>query len=273
MSKEIKIGIAGVGVVGSAVKNYFKTAGFEIFLYDKGKKLGSAEEINKADVVFVCVPTPYLKNKGFDISYVKEVCKNLSGKKIVVIKSTVVPGTTEKMQKEFSQHKFLFNPEFLRESASAHDMKHPDRQIVGYTKKSRSVAKKILDILPSAPYKKIMIATEAEMVKYFSNTWLATKVIFANQMYDLCEKIKINYDNVADAAGADSRIGKSHLKIFHGGYRGYSGKCFPKDIRALIEFAKKQKVDFKLHELVEKINNELMQTQNIIDSDGFYKKS
>jgi UDPglucose 6-dehydrogenase len=271
MVKNFKIGIVGVGVVGGAVKNYFEKRGFKLLLYDKGKKMGAMNEVNKADIVFICVPTPYLEGKGFDLSCVKETCNGLLGKKIVVIKSTVIPGTTEKLQKEYPQHKFLFNPEFLRELTSKQDMEYPDRQIIGYTKKSRSITGDILQILPSAPYKKIMLAGEAEMVKYFGNTWLSTKVIFANQIYDLCKKMKINYDNIAEATTADPRIGKSHLEIFHGGYRGYGGKCFPKDMRALIEFADKQGVDFKLHKIVEEINNQLMRAQNIKDPEKFQK--
>jgi len=259
--KEFKVGIIGIGMVGGAVEKYFREKGTELFLYDKGKNIGSIDEVNKADVIFICVPTPFTEEKGFDLSFVEDACNHISGEKIVVIKSTVVPGTTEKLQQKYPQHKLLFNPEFLTETTADQDMQYPDRQIIGYTKESYSVAGDILYILPLASFEKIMTSTEAEMVKYFGNTWFSVKVVFANQMYDLCQKLGINYDKIMESASADKRIGKTHLDIFHKGYRGYGGKCLPKDIRALIQFADEQGVDLELHKITEKINNKLTENQ------------
>jgi len=270
--KDLKIGICGVGMVGGALARYFEKKGIKPFLYDKGKNLGSVEEVNQADVIFICVPTPYNKKKGFDLSYVEEAISKIQGEKIIVIKSTVLPGTTEKLQEKYPQHKFLFNPEFLTELTADQDMCYPDRQIIGYTKKSYDIAGDILQILPLAPYEKIMPATEAEMVKYFGNTWFSTKVIFANQIYDLCQKLGINYDRVMEAAATDKRIGRTHLEVWHKGYRGYGGKCLPKDIRALIQFGNEKGVDLKLLKVVEEINNQLMKEQGIDDSEKFSKR-
>lgn len=264
MAKEFRVGVMGVGVVGGAVAEYFKSIGKTPLLYDKHKKLGSVAEVNEADAVFICVPTPYGEN-GFDLSMVEEAVSNLRNGKIVVVKSTVLPGTTENLQAKYSQHQFLFNPEFLRELTAVEDMLSPERQIVGYTEKSRPVAEKILEILPPAPFKKIIPATEAEMVKYFGNTHLAARVIFANQMYDLCQALGIDYDKVRECVGEDKRIGHSHFDIWQGGYRGYGAKCFPKDIRALIQLAEMKGVDLKFHKLVEEINRELAEGQGIKD--------
>ena len=112
-----KIGIVGTGMVGGALQRYLeKKEGLELFLYDKGKNIGSLEEVNKAELIFICVPTPYLKDgKGFDLSYVEDAFNMLSGEKVVVIKSTVLPGTTEIFQQKYPQHKVLMNPEFLTE--------------------------------------------------------------------------------------------------------------------------------------------------------------
>ena len=104
-----------------------------------------------------------------------------------------------------------------------------------------------------------MPSGEAEMVKYFGNTWFATKVIFANQIYDLCQKLGIDYERIMEASAADKRIGRTHLDVFHKGYRGYGGKCLPKDIKALIQFADGKGVDLKLHKTVEEINNKLVE--------------
>ena len=255
-SKKVKykIGIVGIGVVGGAMAKAVKGA----VLYDKYKKMGSVEQINGCDVILICVPTPYDKKVGCDTSAVEEVFSWITGKKIIVIKSTVLPGTTEKIQKKYPQHKVLFNPEFLVAKTARRDAIFPDRQIVGYTSKSKNVAKIVINLLPRAPFKKIIPASEAEMVKYFGNTFLAAKVIFANQIYDLCKKLGINYNLVKECAVKDERIGDSHLDIFHDGSRGYGGHCFPKDVGAFIMLADKEKVDASFLKAVQSINKKLI---------------
>lgn len=269
-----KIGIVGTGMVGGAMQRYLEQKeGLELFLYDKGKNIGSPEEINKAELVFVCVPTPYLRDgKGFDLSYVEETLAFLTGEKSVVIKSTVLPGTTEMLQAKYPQHKLMMNPEFLTEVTADQDMNYPDRQIVGYTAQSQTVAGDVMQLLPLAPFERVLPATEAEMVKYFGNTWFSVKVIFANQIYDLCQKIGIDYDRMVEAAAADKRIGRTHLNIFHKGYRGYGGKCLPKDTKALIQFANSKGVDLSLHKVADAINEDLMKMQNIEDPEKFSKR-
>lgn len=268
----LKLGVVGIGMVGGALRSYFEKKGTKLFLYDSGKNIGSIEEVNQADLIFVCVPTPFNEKDGFDLSFVEKACQNIKGNKIIVIKSTVLPGTTENLQKEYSQHKFLFNPEFLTEITAEQDMNYPDRQIIGYTQESHSVAGDIMQILPLAPFEKIMPATEAEVVKYFGNNWFSVKVIFANQVYDLCQKLGINYERIMESAAADKRIGRSHLNVIHNGYRGYGGKCLPKDIRAFIQFADKQGIDMSLYKKVEEINNKLMKEQEIEDPEKFSKR-
>jgi len=270
--KDLKVGIIGVGMVGGAMKRYFEKVGRKPFLYDKYKNIGSIEEVNQADIIFVCVPTPFDKEKGFDLSYVEDAFSNIHGEKIVVIKSTVLPGTTEMLQEKYPQHKILCNPEFLTEATADQDMCYPDRQIIGYTQNSYNIAKDILQILPLAPFEKILPATEAEMVKYFGNTWFSTKVIFANQIYDLCQNLGINYDSVMEAASVDKRIGRTHLIVWHKGKRGYAGKCLPKDMKAFIRFAEEHGVDLKLHKVVEEINNQLMKEQGIEDPEKLSKR-
>ena len=270
--KDLKLGIVGVGMVGGALKKYFEKKDRQVFAYDKGQGLGSMDDVNQADIIFVCVPTPFDKDNGFDLSYVKDVCNNISGEKIIVIKSTVLPGTTESLQKEYPRHKFLFNPEFLTETIADHDTNFPKRQIIGFTEKSEDVAAGVLEILPKAPFQKITLSKNAEMIKYFGNNWYAVKVIFANQMYDLCEKIGVDYEVVRESAGAEPMVGSSHLEIFHKGYRGYGGKCLPKDIKALIQFADASGVDLKLHKTAEEINKKLMEGQGIDDPEKFSKR-
>ena len=269
-----KIAILGVGMVGGALKDCFENSQkIKPFLYDPGKNIGSIEEINKADIIFICVPTPFDKeSQSFKLDYVEEACNNITGNKIIVIKSTVIPGTTEMLQKRYPTHKFLFNPEFLTEITAEQDMNYPDRQIIGYTKQSYNVSKDIINLLPLAPFERIIPATEAEMVKYFGNNWFALKVAFANQMYDLAEVLGLDYDTIMESTAADKRIGRSHLEVMHKGYRGYGGKCIPKDIKAIIKFAGNNGLDLKLHKIVEEINNDLMKKQNIEDPEKFSKR-
>lgn len=152
----------------------------------------------------------------------------------------------------------LYSPEFLVESSARKDTFYPERTLVGYTYKSFDIARKVLKYLPRASYERILPSTETEVIKYFGNAFLATRVIFANQMYDLCNILGINYDRVIDAASKDKRIGGSHFDIFHDGYRGYSGKCLPKDVKALIQKAEFLGFELGLLKIVDKINESLL---------------
>jgi len=255
-----KIGIVGVGYLGGAAKYWFDKQNFPAVFYDKYKGIGSMRELNGAEVIFICLPTPYQEEggKGFDDSAILEVLGEIEGQKVIVIKSTVLPGSTENYQKKFPQHKFLMNPEFLVAKSAIKDFLNPDRQIIGYTQKSESIVKDIFSLLPKAPFERTVAATEAEMIKYFGNIFLANKVIFANQMYDLCQKIGINYEVVKDCAGQDARIGKSHFSVFCDDGRGYRGACLPKDTKALIQFAESVGCQPKLLKTLEEVNEELL---------------
>lgn len=252
-------------MVGAALNRYFKSVGTETVVYDPPKGLSDLEGLNNAEIIFVAVPTPYyLNEKGFDDSFLRQALKTLSKPgKVVVIKSTVLPGTTDSLQNEFPEHHLLFCPEFLTEVTADYDMQHPNRQIVGYTPASRADAEKVMGLLPRAPFEKIMPAKEAELVKYFNNAFFALKVAYANQMYDLCQKLGINYDNIKECAQAEPMIGKTHLEIFHKGYRGYGGKCLPKDTRAIIQLAHQANLGMTVLEAAEAYNNLLVKGQGM----------
>ena len=257
------IGIVGLGYVGGSVRHWFRKqkGRYRIFCYDKYKKIGSMEEVNRADIIFVAVPTPFREGKkGYDDSAVWEVIGGIADGKVIVVKSTILPGSSDRFQKKYPKKTFLFNPEFLVAQSAKRDFTHPERQIVGYTNaRSRSWAKKVLSILPPAPFSKIVRAKEAEIVKYFGNAFLATRVIFANHIYDLCERLgNADYEVVKECAAQDPRIGGSHFTVFHDGYRGFGGVCLPKDLKSLLQLARSHRVLMPLLETVHDVNKRLL---------------
>jgi UDPglucose 6-dehydrogenase len=254
----LSIGIAGIGYVGGAVKAWFQQRNHPLFYYDKYKKIGSLEELNRADVIFLCLPAPFSQKTGFDDSALREALSQIQGKKTIVVKSTVLPGSTENYQRNFTQHKILMNPEFLVAKTAIQDFLNPLRQIVGYTRASKDVAESIMKILPKAPFERIVKATEAEMIKYAGNTFLALRVIFANQIYDISKSLSVDYEVVKECVAADRRIGPSHFNVFSDGYRGYGGPCLSKDIKAFIQLAEKKGVEPKLFQTIEEINEFLL---------------
>lgn len=265
-----RIGVIGGGYVGGTVARFYKEGGAIVKVYDKFRESDPLEEVLQQDYIFIAVPTNYTPPSsplykrgeikgGIDLSAMEDAMQNAarSQARAVIIKSTVVPGTTEKFQKRHPHLKIVFNPEFLTEATAFQDFQYPDRQIVGYTIQSYDIAGEVMELLPLAPFTRIVPAVVAEMAKYFGNAWFAVKVVFANQIYDLCEALDIDYDLVKDCVGADRRIGRSHLDVWHGGYRGYGGKCLPKDTRALISFAQNVGVDMELLKKVDEINRKL----------------
>jgi UDPglucose 6-dehydrogenase len=248
-------GIAGVGVVGGALRAYLQRRGLEPPLYDPGLGFTNVEALNSCDIVFACVPTPYHLDSGFDASVLDDAIGALKGEKTVVIKSTVLPGTTDRLQSDYPQHRFLFNPEFLREKTALADFLEPDRQIVGFSRRwDRELAQAVLDLLPRAPYEAVVPAAAAEMIKYATNAFLALKVIFANELYDLSSVLGIDYAEVRAGISADERIGDSHLDVDDRGYRGYGGKCLPKDTMALLDLSREFGVPLQVLEAAHRVN-------------------
>ena len=249
LEPQLKVGIIGLGMVGTPLKRYFEerrghVRGTTLFAFDTDSAKGYSDDINRADVVFISVPTPRGEDGAAKTDALENAFTRIAGGKIIVIKSTVPPGTTEYFQKKYPQHKVLFNPEFLTERQAWEDFTKPDRQIVGFTEASIDAAHAVLSLLPKAPfmspwgvdtYHPVKItATEAEIIKYGGNVYFSRKIAFANALAMLAENHGVNYDNIRVGMAADYRIGDSHLDVTHGGYRGFGGFCFPKDLNALI---------------------------------------
>ncbi|MFY9463307.1 MAG: hypothetical protein WAP52_03940 [Candidatus Sungiibacteriota bacterium] len=275
MEHQLKIGIAGLGMVGSPLKRYFEEVkkyerGRDLFVYDTDPAKGYGDDINQAHAIFLCVPTPRLSSGDADTTAIDGVFRMLAGEKIVIIKSTVPPGTTEKFQALYPQHKVLFNPEFLTERRAWEETLHPDRQLVGSTVQSRPVAAAVLFLLPVAPVFSpspdlMLSATEAEIIKYAANAFLARKVTFANAIFDLADHHRADYERIRAGIAADRRIGPSHLDVRHHGYRGYGGYCFVKDTDALIAYLKREGLvqDAALFEADRAFNTALLASQGL----------
>lgn len=272
-----KIGIIGWGVVGQAVGRGFETKKEnKVYWYDKYKKGPSSFQkvIDKSEFIFVCVPTPMFSDEsGIDLSAIEEVVNKaapkISGsKKILILKSTVVPNTTARFKKKYPKVNFAMSPEFLTEANAQWDFLHTDRTVIGAF--SQAVSARLSQLYQDlyGPGSKIFITdpTTAEMVKYTSNALLATKVIFANEMYELCNALEIKYEEVKKMVVSDRRIGKSHLDVTT--VRGFGGKCFPKDVVALLAFAKNKKVDLSLLKAVWQKNLKIRKVRDWEEIDG-----
>ena len=236
------IGIIGQGFVGTAVnEGLAKFYNIETFDIAKDSTCSSLEELySKSNIIFLCLPTPMEKDGSCHLGIIEPVLEELNelGKTIVVVKSTIPPGTTEGWNKKYKNIDIVFNPEFLTEANSIEDFKNQNRIIVGGPRPATTkVARVFRKAFPKVPIIKTG-STYAEMVKYVTNTFLATKVSFANEMYEICEYLDIDYDKVIEYAKHDERLGYSHWNVpGPDGDFGYGGHCFPKDVKALINVA------------------------------------
>lgn len=237
MSKA-KIGFIGQGWIGKNYADDFEQRGYSVVRYAKEEPHnGNGENISICDIVFIAVPTPSTVT-GFDPSILKAVLKLVGKGKTAVVKSTILPGTTQTLQKENPDIFVLHSPEFLTEATAAYDAAHPNRNIVGIpkdTEEYRKKAQEVIDVLPKAAYELICGANEAELIKYGGNVWFYFKVIYINMLYDIAEKTGVDWKTVRDGMAADPRIGRTHLDPIHHSGRGAGGHCFIKDFAAFTE--------------------------------------
>jgi len=279
MGHSLKIGIIGVGMVGGPLARFFqevggRVRGRDLFLFDTDPVKGYDDDPNRADVVFVAVPTPRGAGGAVQLDALESAFVLMRGPKIIVIKSTVPPGTTERFQKQYPHHKVLFNPEFLTEAHGWEYTLHPDRQFVGATAASRDAAPSVLALLPPAPLMApspalTLCATEAEIIKYAANVFLTRKVTFANAIFDLASHHGADYERIRAGIAADQRIGPSHLDVRHHGYRGYGGYCFIKDTDALIAHLRREGLgrDAALFEADRAFNEAVLAAQGLTPED------
>ena len=245
-----KIGIIGRGFVGSAVEFGFSPntgCDAEVRVYDKdsSKSLHTLKEtVNRSDFLFMSVPTPANKDGSINLdilnSAVSDVNKTCNKDNILIIRSTVVPGTTRELQERFPKLNIVFNPEFLTERSAKFDFINQSRFILGGNRIDTS---KVANLFrwrfgESIPVIETNFET-AELIKYMNNCFFATKVSFLNEMYQIADKCGADWDMAVEGFVRDGRIGHSHMNVpGPDGKFGFGGSCFPKDIQAMISFAK-----------------------------------
>ena len=264
------VAVIGQGFVGGSLTTVMSEHGFTVYTYDKTGKRAPGGRCPREDgfeadsvaglvdacervpgfpgVYFVCVPTPMYEDGSADLSIVQGVLEELAsvaGERTAVVKSTVPPGSTETWNKMFGPRGLhvVFNPEFLTEANALDDMRNQNRIVLGGPRPWINTVKQVYQTaFPKVPVIKTS-STTAEMVKYTTNCFLATKVAFANEMAQICETLDshgfdIDYDKVVEYAKVDPRLGTSHWSVpGPDGDRGFGGHCFPKDIRALMKVA------------------------------------
>ena len=242
---KFEVGVIGNGFVGEAISFAFSSI-FNLYVFDtdSSKSLNDLESVHNCDFVFICVPTPMFEDGSQDLSYVESVFEKASNKSVYILKSTVLPGTTEMLSKKYPNFKIIFSPEFLTERTAKLDMLSQSRIILGGELALTERAK----VLFNQRFKiRNIIQTDsktAELTKYMNNTFFATKVSIMNEFKLLCDKIGANWKDALSGFVSDGRIGDSHLNVpGHDGKLGYGGTCFPKDVNALLSFSKKHDIE------------------------------
>ena len=247
----MKIGIIGAGMVGGAIEHCFAHA-HELFVHDPQRGTKLEDVVDHVDMAYVAVPTPPNPATGeCDTSIVEDTLNQLPEGFTVVIKSTVIPGTTQRYHEEYPHLNIAYSPEFLLERQRLEDFANQDLLVVGTH--HEDVAKMVFQQHVEAGVMRKerlfhVTPTQAELVKYTKNTFYALKVIFANQMHDICEAMGEDWSNIREIITTEQAqpIGPSHLDPIFGLYRGFGGKCLPKDTLALGVLAERLDVKYEL---------------------------
>lgn len=265
------VAVIGHGYVGKAVHAFFKEH-YEVLIYDVAQPEISStkEEINaRAKLAVISVPTPMSDDGSADLSMVEATISWLKTP-LILIKSTIPPGTTASLSKKFKKS-IAFSPEYIGEGnyvipfwkgyPDPHDMKRHDFVIVGGEKK---VTSKIMlffkTVLGAEPRYFETDSTTAELVKYMENSFLATKVTFCNEFYDIAQGLGVDYNELRELWLLDGRVGRSHTVVFED-RRGFGGKCLPKDVNALVKASTKAGYVPKLLKSVLAVNTEIRKKQ------------
>ena len=279
-NKETIVGFIGNGFVGGSLANNFEKRGYKIVRYSLEKEfINNKNKVSECPIIVVSIPTPSTP-EGFNFDILDEVCRIPKDDAIVVIKSTLTP---EAMRGINSAYKptFIHCPEFLSEDTAQHDTDYPERNIVGIADmnngKLREAAKKVLEILPTAPFQTICTYEESCLAKYAGNCFFFVKNVYFNMLHDLAEQYGCKWERLHRIIISDSRIHNVHTNPVHKNGRGAGGHCLIKDMKAFIEMYDKNMDDIlggmALHGLEGKNNINLMDSKKDLDLlEGCYGK-
>ena len=259
-----KIGIVGNGFVGSAVRYGFSPnvgCDAEVKVYDKdpNKSTDKLSDVIESDIIFLSVPTPSNLDGSMNIDIVDRALTDIDEhgtNAVILLRSTVVPGTTRKLQDKYPNLRLVFNPEFLTERSANFDFINQDRVILGGDINDVEVAEDLFKSRFGSTLSILKTNYEtAELIKYMTNTFFATKISFLNDMKLIADKSGVIWEDAVDGFIRDGRVGHSHLNVpGHDGKYGFGGSCFPKDIQALITFGKELGVEMSVLEGAWKTN-------------------
>lgn len=242
-----KVGVIGNGFVGEAIAFAFSpSTDLRVYDIDPLRSTHTKEELDECEFIFVCVPTPMYRDGTQDLTYIEKVFEEAISGPVYIIKSTVLPGTTEALWRKFPSLSIIFNPEFLTERTAKLDMLTQARIILGGRKDLTMDVKKLFEERFMNRHIIETDSTTAELTKYMNNTFFATKVSIMNEFKRLSDKLGTNWEDALYGFAADHRIGDSHLHVpGPDGKHGYGGTCFPKDVNALIQLG--NKLDTPMH--------------------------
>jgi len=256
-----RIGIIGVGIIGSATRYGMEKLGHVVRVHDI-RHDSKIEDVIDTEICFICVPTPTKNDFECDTSIIESVLDDLHRLKyegIIAIKSTIPPTTTENFQKRYKNDKICFVPEFLRERCAIADFtENHDVCIVG--SQSDEICNFIKELHGRYPKNFMFLKpVEAEFVKYYNNIYNATLVTLANNFYEVCKVLNVDYNNVKSALVKRSHINDVYLDC-NENFRGYAGACLPKDVRAFIHLTKILDIDGGIFEFLDKENKKYKPT-------------
>lgn len=246
------IGIIGLGFVGGAIKHSFEKY-FDILSYDINPSKSNTNIrslVRQCKFIFITLPTPMSKDGSCDLSRIDQVLQEVNeyaDTNIVIIKSSIPPGTTRLLSQKYKNINIVFSPEFLTERNANQDFATQKNIILGGDPKTTIQVKKIfIDIFPDAFINETDFET-AEMVKFTTNCFLAAKVSFFNEMYQVCKALNVDYDKMIEITLLDERIGRSHTQVpGWDGHFGFGGSCFPANINIMIACAQKLGIDMTM---------------------------
>jgi UDPglucose 6-dehydrogenase len=252
----MKIGLLGLGYVGTAVAHTHRHHQLVIRDPKLGDKSASIDDIKLCDAVYICVPTPMAEDGHCDDSYVKSVLKELVGyEKVIISKSTVPPGVYANLKEHYPN--LVHAPEFLTAANATFDYENSNWVLIGGDENYCNEAKKVIQASTiQATHYHITNISTASLFKYMANSFMATKVTFMNDLFHLAKAVGVDWNEIKEISTNDPRLGISHWDVpGPDGSYGYGGACFPKDVSAIIEHGTDIGTPQQLLQSVKEINS------------------